>query len=94
MSDHVSEVMMGYVAAGNSRPEAVEMNFKDGPRRVNAAVVDHLGGPELLKKNVDMFRDKTYQEFMTGYHKLVERDQIKRSFDAVISGHLMGMNPF
>lgn len=85
---------MGYVAAGNSKPEAVEMNFKDGPHRVHEAVVEHLGGPELLKKSVDMFQDKTYREFMAGYHKLVERDQIKRSFDAFIGGHFMGMGGF
>lgn len=94
MSDQLTELMTGHVAAGGSRPESVEMNFKDGQYRVHEAIVDHLGGVELLRQNVDMFKDKTYREFTTGFHKLVERDQLKRSFEGVIRNHLMNFNNF
>lgn len=78
----------GYVSTGSADNEPVTMNFKDGPRLVPMALVDHLGGPRALLMNVNKFKDVTFQEFHDAFWKLVTKDTLNRAMSNVIENHL------
>lgn len=79
----------GYVSTGDLPFERVEMQFQDGVHVIHEAIVQHLGGAEVLRKNTTMFHNKTYQEFVEGFFKLVEQDRVRKALGNVIQSHLM-----
>lgn len=89
MADTPELANQGSVALGDGFPQSVPMQFKDGVHNVHEAIVQHLGGAEVLLANQAMFKNKTYHEFMKGFAKLCEQDVIERALNGVINSHLM-----
>jgi hypothetical protein len=78
----------GYVASG-SRPEVgVVIQFKDGLHGIPPAIVQHLGGADLLLQTASKFSKTTYKQFLDGFWMLVERDLVRTHLNSVINDHL------
>lgn len=87
MDDSIQILGTGYVAMGRNEP--CEMEFSDGIHMVPPAVVQHLGGVELLLENRTMFKDKTYQNFIEGFWKLIATSREQEALQSIINTHLM-----
>ena len=83
----------GYAACGvDAAP--MDLEFKDGTHTVPEAIVAHLGGTAALESQKNSFKDRTYQEFMSAFWKLVEKTKLNEISEKFKAGHFTNQNPW
>jgi len=78
---------VGHVAMNGPTSGPVQMLFKDGEHTINEAMVAHLGGTEAVVGFRGQCAQVTYQEFVSGFWKLLEKTKVNEMMRGYISSH-------
>ncbi len=71
----------------NNGVERVQVKFSDGVRVLPDYVVQGLGGAEKIKEVAAALASVTYQQFMEGFNKTMQRQQLNEFQRKFIGNH-------
>lgn len=78
----------GHVSLENPLSEPLDMEFEDGVHTISEAVVAHLGGTEVVKTMSEKFKKVTFQNFISGFWRLIVKTKLNDVGQNIIGAHL------
>jgi hypothetical protein len=92
MTNEFGNLRVDVAPEASSIPDNADVfiDFADGNKRVNSAVVQHLGGANVLLKRKAEFKPYTYAQFLDKFWRLVKEDAVHSALNQVIQNHFWG----